>query len=84
MDDYNFVIDNDRYEDGPEEVDQEHIANSFVGREHTAKARKFYRQLDAIDRQAAREARTDREQLTRLKMLGHGQCAEATRLRSGR
>ena len=38
------------------------------------------RQQEAAARQAARDARTDAQQLDRLVKAGHGECKEAERL----
>lgn len=45
--------------------------------------RKQNRQTEAADRQAARDARTPREQYDRLEAAGHGNCREAERLALG-
>ena len=41
------------------------------------------RRTEAAERQAARDGRTDEQQLHRLINAGHGHCEEATRLCSG-
>lgn len=43
--------------------------------------RREERRKEATERQAARAARTDQEQIERLEAAGHGHCREVARLR---
>lgn len=76
-----FTIDNDRYGDDEHSITG---ASTFAGREHTAKVRRFFRQQDAMARQEWRDLRSDADQLRILRAKGHGNCAEADRLRRNR
>ena len=54
---------------------------AYEPKPHSREGRKQARRLAAEERQAARDARTDEEQLKSLERRGHGHCKEAQRLR---